>query len=1125
MTRQNLSKERIFYFANSLLASLQLSFLKPLYGVSAEIITEQELQNRFGTSKESVEAAAWIRQRLEAFRPTLIVFCRYSAAHAKAIVIWARRAGIPTIFHIDDDLLNVPISAGSGKSSHHNEPTRLATIRYLLNETTLVYCSTATLRERLFGHEPNPRVVHGEIYCAHEIIARSRNASNRCIIGYMGTGSHVEDFRLASPAILRILATHPEVTFDKFGTIPLSSEFAQFGDRIRSIAPVSDYSAFIQHLASLDWMVGLCPLAKTPFNAVKANTKWVEYTAAGFAVVASRGTVYDYCCSDGCGALVDGETEWLDAIMGLLMDPSRRETMILRAQKRLQHEYSPEALLKQIISIFEKAHSLQANSSPPPDEPRSTTPPKLPTPQVSAASFEAEQHANNSESSNGTITTPDLMHFDQLMGDHIHGWAWSPDDAPLAEGDRHRIELRCGEVSLGYCTRTVRRADVDEYVGDPRNAKGFRLPGASLNVLWHLFRQESSLLPTAVFGGKSLSFDSPIFRDFSEYKSLRKSRTDDAWQIADMWWANSRLLKFRTKYDSDRGPPTFDFTRLRIYQPVASADDSLELEQVDEVAISPKCAVIAVGVVSPVMPVLLVGCDDGDEIAFTDFIPFPSLLRGGIHESEVAALGDAGGTLDDLLGLSDSYVIEAIRYSPAAMAHTISEISIDLRDATGAEPIFDPTILTWLTRGLDISLKCKPDEASTITDLNGSFVSYIAGHLALYPQSRTRGGGAVLSLPANAVPTIAGLVARRLPRADEKTPSSHLVVEAATAKRRWLVTYPVSMGSAHNLFPTYGANCTPTLTAIAHPHTEFLGLGMPLAIIFREIETTPPVQRLFPVPKDHPNIIPDLQAKVGARSASIILFLKDPDDANETVLASIVGQNIADWELIVVVNRRNDYKLEQLRAKLSEVMPPDFQITEVEDAVNRSAAVNRGAAIAAGDALLVIDNSVVLHDYRTVETLTTLAMCDGVGTVGCMLLQPSQMADGPPVFKSAGYFPGRLDLSVAPHVSLIEPDCTEILPKSIYPVAANGPYCFAIASDLWKNMGGLDDKLFRDRDAEIDLSARLVAAGKVNLCTTLLSAYVNDLSTKRVHDPHAIARLNFWRLADALKASTTIRTL
>ncbi len=69
-----------------------------------------------------------------------------------------------------------------------------------------------------------------------------------------------------------------------------------------------------QRFAELEWDIGICPLAPTAFNVLKANTKWVEYTSVGAAVIASRDMIYDDCCSDGCGDLATTHEEWVAAM-------------------------------------------------------------------------------------------------------------------------------------------------------------------------------------------------------------------------------------------------------------------------------------------------------------------------------------------------------------------------------------------------------------------------------------------------------------------------------------------------------------------------------------------------------------------------------------------------------------------------------------------------------------------------------------------------------------------------------------------------------------------------------------------------------------------------------------------
>lgn len=351
---------RVMYVANSFIPTLQLSFVKPLQQlvdageVQAELLSEQQMKELFGKAVRADTARDWALERIERFRPNVLLFCRYSGPHVEALLDFADRHGIATVFHIDDDLLNVPPEIGQAKYEFHNHPMRLGAVRALLSRADLVYCSTEPLRERLRQHADD-RAVTGHIYCSGEVLAPPMRREPSTI-GYMGF-DHAHDFQIALPALVRVLDKHPQLRFELFGSIPKPAQLERFGDRIGIIPPVPDYQQFMAKFASLGWAVGICPLADTPFNAVKANTKWVEYTAIGAAVVATGGTIYDGCCADGCGRLVHGDEAWFLALDELASDATARESMVAAAQQRLASEYSVYALREQVMGMFDLAHT------------------------------------------------------------------------------------------------------------------------------------------------------------------------------------------------------------------------------------------------------------------------------------------------------------------------------------------------------------------------------------------------------------------------------------------------------------------------------------------------------------------------------------------------------------------------------------------------------------------------------------------------------------------------------------------------------------------------------------------------------------------------------------------------
>lgn len=353
------ARTRILFVANSFLPTLQLCFTRPLQPladadeIAWEVLADIQL-HRAGQVL-SGGRARWARRRIEAFQPNLVVFCRYSGAHASLVTDWARSRGVPTIFHLDDDLLNVPRELGAEKYAFHNQPARLAAVQHLLRSSDLVYCSTKPLLERMRPHGVDGRGRSAKIHCPGEVL-RSAPRQGVFKIGYMGI-DHTHDFEVALPALVRVLDRNPQVHFELFGPIAKPAVLDRFGSRVTQVEFVRSYDDFLRKFASLGWSIGICPLADTPFNRTKANNKWVEYTAVGAAVVATAGMLYDECCSDGCGLLAANDGQWEQALQSLIDDEGRRLAIVTAAQRRLACEYSPHALRAQLLELFRDARA------------------------------------------------------------------------------------------------------------------------------------------------------------------------------------------------------------------------------------------------------------------------------------------------------------------------------------------------------------------------------------------------------------------------------------------------------------------------------------------------------------------------------------------------------------------------------------------------------------------------------------------------------------------------------------------------------------------------------------------------------------------------------------------------
>lgn len=344
---------RILFVANALVETLQICIMQPLApfvasgDVVTDLVTEEEIRQVQGGGEARAE---WSEQRLAQFDPDLILFCRYSGPVADVMTSWAKRNRVAVLFHLDDDLLDVPRELGEAKFKSHNAPERLETVRHLLSASNLVYCSTQPLLEKMRSHGLSAPLVSGEINASTPVLAAATMRPVRKL-GYMGSSSHGADLAMVAPIIAAYLNEFPEVSFEVFGAIPLPPELEEMSGRVVRLEPVRGYQNFMAAFGALEWDIGICPLLPTKFNLCKSNLKWLEYSAVGSAVIASAGTVYDTCCAGGCGILAGNDQEWLAALQRMTRDPQARYDQVKRAQQKLVEEYSVEKHSRQVLEV------------------------------------------------------------------------------------------------------------------------------------------------------------------------------------------------------------------------------------------------------------------------------------------------------------------------------------------------------------------------------------------------------------------------------------------------------------------------------------------------------------------------------------------------------------------------------------------------------------------------------------------------------------------------------------------------------------------------------------------------------------------------------------------------------
>ncbi len=357
---------RILLFAmDTLNASMELRFFQPLGElqragkVSWELITEHGLRNSLADLWEEADGEYLVKKTFAEFQPTIVVFSRYAGPFVDLALALARQAGIPTMLHLDDDLLDIPLEFGKGKAALHRDPRRLNALRTLLVEADLVHTANQEMVERLRARGYDRAYMALDIPAGGEVL-RMAAPGETLRIGYMGGKDHALDLAMVVPPLVELLQEFPQVSFELVGEFKMPAELQVFGDRVRLFPYVRGCDNLLKFLVEREWDVGLCPLAPLPFNLVKTHLKWIDYTRIGAVSIASRGTVFDQCCRDGRGLLVDGHAEWRDALRSLVLKPESRLEILRKAQALVREQYTMQSLTRQVLAAMRHAAHLHS---------------------------------------------------------------------------------------------------------------------------------------------------------------------------------------------------------------------------------------------------------------------------------------------------------------------------------------------------------------------------------------------------------------------------------------------------------------------------------------------------------------------------------------------------------------------------------------------------------------------------------------------------------------------------------------------------------------------------------------------------------------------------------------------
>jgi glycosyltransferase involved in cell wall biosynthesis len=348
----------ILALSASVSPTLAIHLLRPLHGmpgINIQMLTQEALAQIAKNAPPGIDGLSLAGMILNQVRPALVFSSRYNGAMAEDFLAASRKLGLPFVFHLDDNLMEVSADQGADKVAYYNHPTRLQALRAQMEQASVAYFSTDALRDRML--ELGIRVAKSHVgpICAAVDLLPMPTQPTTLTFGYAASGGHNEDLKLALPGIVAALEQHPQARFELIGSLEhIPTELSCFGERVRHERRFIAYDDYLRDLQRRNWVLGLTPLCDNPFTRMKTYTKWVEYTAAGLPVIASDHPIYRDCCADGAALLVK-DADWASALPALLGDAPIRQAMVARARERVGREYSVARLRAQLLDVFKLA--------------------------------------------------------------------------------------------------------------------------------------------------------------------------------------------------------------------------------------------------------------------------------------------------------------------------------------------------------------------------------------------------------------------------------------------------------------------------------------------------------------------------------------------------------------------------------------------------------------------------------------------------------------------------------------------------------------------------------------------------------------------------------------------------
>lgn len=226
---------------------------------------------------------------------------------------------------------------------------------------------------------------------------------------------------------------------------------------------------------------------------------------------------------------------------------------------------------------------------------------------------------------------------------------------------------------------------------------------------------------------------------------------------------------------------------------------------------------------------------------------------------------------------------------------------------------------------------------------------------------------------------------------------------------------------------------------------------------------------------------------------------QDLDRCLESLLLHSGWQNL---EILVLDNNSKDPATPLYYESLAK-HHPQVRVLHYEGAFNYSAINNFGAEQARGAHLLLLNNDVEILPEDFVREMLSFSQRPDVGAVGAKLFYPDD------TIQHAGLIVGIGGTAGVSHKGHPREDGGDMFRLcTVQNVSAVTGAALMVKTDLYRQMGGLDEKNFAVAFNDVDFCLRLLGAGHRNVFTPFAQAYHFE-SKSRGYDTQGEKKLRF----------------